>query len=199
MKMTISNLLGWGGKRKKEDERRKGHRVIADGPMRVYWCVEGGFVSARGTLRDAAEDGSGIGFALRKQLPIGTVAWLTTHDGQTFGGVVRHADEKAGEHQTGIQLDLESNAVGGWGGVQLSWIDGNNKMNVAAASLRNGDEGSLQVNSAGEVSVGSLLLITGPEVSCLCFVNKCQPYGKRFLLEVATVADATVQSTTQAA
>lgn len=199
MKMTISNLLGWGGKRKKEDERRKGHRVIADGPMWVYWCVEGGFVSARGTLRDAAEDGSGIGFALRKQLPIGTVAWLTTHDGQTFGGVVRHADEKAGEYQTGVRLDLKSNAVDGWGGVQLRWIDVSDKMNVAWASLRNGDEGSLQVNSAAEVSVGSLLLITGPEVSCLCFVNKCQPYGKRFLLEVATVADATVQSTTQAA
>jgi hypothetical protein len=199
MKMTISNLLGWCGKRKKEDERRKGYRVIADGPMRVYWCVEGGFPSACGTLRDAAEDGSGIGFALRKHLPIGTVAWLTTQDGQTFGGVVRHADEKAGEYQTGIQLDLESNAVGGWGGVQLHWIDRRNKMNVASASLRNGDEDSLQVNSAGEVSVGSLLLITGPEVSCLYFVNKYQPYGKRFLLEVATAADATVQRTTQAA
>ncbi len=199
MKMTISNLFGWGGNRKKDDERRKGHRVVADGPMRVYWCVEGGFLSARRTLRDAAEDGSGIGFALRKQLPVGTVAWLTARDGQTFGGVVRHADEKAGEYQTGIQLDLESNAVGGWGGVQLSWIDRSNKMNVASASLRNGDEGSLQVNSAGEVSVGSLLLITGPEVSCLCFVNKCQPYGKRFLLEVATAADATLQRTIQAA
>ena len=199
MKMTISNLFGWGGKRKKDDERRKGPRVVADGPMRVYWCVEGGFLSARGTLRDAAEDGSGIGFALGKHLPIGTVAWLTTQDGQTFGGVVRHANEKAGEYQTGIQLDLESNAVGGWGGVQLHWIDRNNKMNVASASLRNGDEGSLQVNSAAEPSVGSLLLITGPEVSCLCSVNKCKPYGKRFLLEVATVADATVQRTTQAA
>lgn len=199
MKMTISNLLGWGGKRKKDDERRKWQRIVAEGPMRVYWCIEGGFLSARGTLRDAAEDGSGIGFDLRKQLPVGTIAWLTTQDGQTFGGVVRHADEKAGEYQTGMQLDLEPNAVGGWGGVQLHWIDRNNKMNVASASLRNGDEGSLQVNSAVEASVGSLLLITGPEVSCLCFVNKCQPYGKRFLLEVETAADATVQRTTQAA
>jgi hypothetical protein len=89
--------------------------------------------------------------------------------------------------------------VEGWGGVQLRRIGDDGVMRVASASLRNGDEGVLQVNCAQAAPVGELLLITGPEVSCLCLVNKCDPYGKRFLLEVETVADATKQPRANAA
>jgi hypothetical protein len=199
MKMTISSLLGWGGKRKADDERRKRARVVLDGPLRAYWCVDGQLDTLSGTLRDAAEDGSGIGFSLRRQIPIGTVAWLNTKDGHTFGGVVRHANEKEGEFRTGIQLDLQPKGLSGWGGVQTSWVDADGNMNAAPASLRNSEEGRLQVNAVGEAAEGSLLLITGTEVSCLCLVNGCQPYGKRFLLDVETVADATPQQSKRAA
>jgi hypothetical protein len=199
MKMTISRFLGWGGKRKADDERRQRPRVIVDEPVRVYWTTGDTYASAAGTLRDVAEDGAGIGFSLRKQLPIGTVAWLTTLDGRTFGGIVRHSDEKAGEFRSGVQLDVRPTAIDGWGGVQTRWIAADGKANVATASLRNSDEGGLQVNATAEAPVGSLLMISGPQVSCLCFVNDSQPYGKRFLLDVTTAADANVQLATQAA
>lgn len=199
MKMTISNLFGWGGKRKADDERRKRARVEVDGPLRAYWCVDGVPRTSGGTLRDVAEDATGIGFSLRKQLPVGTVAWLNSHDGHTFGGIVRHADEKAGEYRTGIQLDAQPNELPGWGGVHIRWVDAAGRMNVAPASLRNSDDGRLQVNSVGEAAEGTLIMIGGAEVSCLCLVNGCQPYGKRFLLEVETVADATPQPSKQAA
>ena len=199
MRMKISSFLGWGGKRENSDERRKEPRYAAEGPMKAYWCVEGGFTSARGRLHDAGEGGSGIGFTLSNQIPVGTAAWITTSEGETFGGIVRHSDGQDGTYRTGTKLDLQSKVVEGWGGVQLRWICGDGLMHVASASLRNGDEGELQVNCAEAAPAGVLLLITGPEVSCLCLVKQCKPYGKRFLLEVETVADATRQPRANAA
>ena len=199
MRMKISSFLGWGGRRENSDERRKEPRYAAEGPLKAYWCVEGGFTSARGQLHDAGEGGSGIGFMLANQIPVGAAAWITTSEGETFGGIVRHSDAKDGAYRTGAKLDLQSKVVEGWGGVQLRWIGDDGLMHVASASLRNGDEGMLQVNCAEAAPVGVLLLITGPEVSCLCLVKKCEPYGKRFLLEVETVADATKQPRANAA
>ncbi len=167
--------------------------------MKAYWCVDGGFTSTRGRLRDAGEGGSGIGFTLSDQIPVGTAAWITTSEGETFGGIVRHSDAKDGGYRTGARLDLESKVVEGWGGVQLRWIGEEELMHVASASLRNGNEGMLEVNCAEAAPIGVLLLITGPEVSCLCFVKACEPYGKRFLLEVETAADATKQPRANAA
>jgi hypothetical protein len=200
MKMKISSLLsGWGSKREDPEERRKEPRYAAEGPMRAYWREEGEFKSARGRLRDAGEGGSGIGFVLSAQIPVGTSVWITTSEGETFGGVVRHSDAKDGAYRTGARLDLQSKIVEGWGGVQLRWIGDDGLMHVASASLRNGGEGMLQVNCAEAAPVGVLLLITGPEVSCLCLVKQCEPYGKRFLLEVETAADATKQPRVNAA
>lgn len=197
--MKISSFLGWGGKRENADERRKEPRYAAEGPMKAYWSVEGGFTSARGQLHDAGEGGSGIGFILTEQIPVGTATWITTSEGETFGGIVRHSEARNGGYRTGTRLDLQSKVVEGWGGVQLRWIGDDGLMHVASASLRNGDEGVLEVNCAEAAPVGVLLLITGPEFSCLCFVKKCEPYGKRFLLEVATAADATKQPRANAA
>jgi len=199
MRMKISSFLGWGGKRENAEERRKEPRYAAEGPMKAYWRVDGGFTSARGQLHDAGEGGSGIGFMLSQEIPVGTAAWITTSEGETFGGIVRHSDAKDGGYRTGAKLDLESQVVEGWGGVQLRWIDDEGRMHVASASLRNGDEGMLEVNCAEAAPVGVLLVITGPEVSCLCFVKKCGPYGKRFLLEVEAVADAPKQPRANAA
>jgi hypothetical protein len=197
--MKISSFLGWGGKRENPDERRKEPRYAAEGPMKAYWRVDNEFKSARGHLHDAGEGGSGIGFTLSQAIPVGTAAWITTSEGETFGGIVRHANAKNGAYRIGAKLDLQSKVVEGWGGVQLRWIGDGEMMHVASASLRNGDEGMLEVNCAEAAPVDVLLLITGPEVSCLCFVKKCQPYGKRFLLEVETIADATKQPRANAA
>lgn len=199
MRMKISSLLGGWGTKRAPDERRKEPRYSAEGPMKAYWQVDGGFTSARGQLRDAGEGGSGIGFTISEQIPVGTATWITTGEGETFGGIVRHSDVKDGAYRTGARLDLQSKVVEGWGGVQLRWIGEDGLMHVASASLRNGDEGTLQVNCAEASPVGVLLLITGPEYSCLCFVQKCEPYGKRFLLEVETIADATKQPRANAA
>jgi hypothetical protein len=198
--MKISSfLVGWGAKRENSDERRKEPRYSAEGPMKAYWSAAGGITSARGQLHDAGEGGSGVGFVLPEQIPVGTAAWITTSEGETFGGIVRHADAKDGAYRTGLKLDLKSQVVEGWGGVQLRRIGDEGVMYVASASLRNGDEGMLQVNCAEAAPTGGLLLITGPEVSCLCLVKKCEPYGNRFLLEVETVADATKQPRANAA
>lgn len=200
MRMKISSFLsGWGAKRETPEERRKEPRYSAEGPMKAYWCVEGGYTSARGQLNDAGEGGSGIGFTLTKQIPVGAAAWITTNDGETFGGIVRHSDARGGAYRIGAKLDLRSQVIEGWGGVQLRWIGDDGVMHVASASLRNGDEAMLQVNCAEAAPVGVLLLITGAMVSCLCLVRKCEPYGKRFLLEVETVADATKQTRSNAA
>lgn len=200
MRMKISSFLGgWGGKRENPEERRKEPRYSAEGPVKVYWCADGGFTWARGQLHDAGEGGSGIGIVLSEQIPEGTAAWITTSEGETFGGIVRHSNAEGGADRIGLRLDLQSQVVEGWGGVQLRRIGDEGRMHVASASLRNGDEGMLQVNCAEAAPTGVLLLITGPEVSCLCFVKKCEPYGKRFLLEVETVADATKQPRANAA
>jgi len=199
MRMKISSFLSWGAKRENQVERRKEPRYATEGPMTAYWRLDDGFTLARGRLNDAAESGSGIGSTLSEPIPVRSVAWITTNEGETFGGIVRHADAKDGDYRIGAKLDLQSKVVDGWGGVQLRWIDDEELMYVASASLRNGDEGMLEVNCAEATPVGVLLLITGPEMSCLCFVKKCQPYGKRFLLEVETVADATKQPQANAA
>jgi hypothetical protein len=199
MKMTISSFLGWGTKRENPEERRKEARYAAEGPVKAYWRTDGGFTSARGQLRDAGEGGSGIGLTMSQQIPVGTAAWITTSEGETFGGIVRHSDAKDGAYRTGVRLDLQSKVAEGWGGVQLRWIGDDQLMHVASASLRNSDEGMLQVNCAKAAPVGAILLITGPEVSCLCLVKQCEPYGKRFLLEVETAADATKQPRANAA
>lgn len=200
MRMNISSFLGgWGAKREAPGERRKDPRYAAEGPIKVYWCVEGGFTSARGQLHDAGEGGSGVGFVLSSPIPVGSGAWITTSEGETFGCIVRHSDSRDGSYRTGAKLDLKSQVVDGWGGVQLQRIGEDGLMHIASASLRNGDEGMLQVNCADAQPVGALLLIAGPEVSCLCLVNRCEPYGKRFLLEVETVADATRQPRANAA
>jgi hypothetical protein len=199
MRMKISSFLGWGAKRENQVEHRKEPRYATEGPMKAYWRLDGGFTSARGQLNDAAESGSGIGFTLSEPIPVGTAAWIATNEGQTVGGIVRHADAKDGVYLIGAKLDLQSTVIEGWGGVQLRWIGDEDLMYVASASLRNGDEGMLEVNCAEATPVGVLLLITGPEMSCLCFVKTCQPYGKRFLLEVETVADATKQPQANAA
>ncbi|MDA0205243.1 MAG: hypothetical protein O3A53_02315 [Acidobacteria bacterium] len=199
MRMKISSFLGWGGKRENADERRKEPRYAAEGPMKVYWRVDGGFTSARGQLHDAGEGGSGLGFTLSEPILVGTAAWITTSEGETFGGIVRHADARDGVYLIGAKLDLQSKIVEGWGGVQLRWISDEQLMHVASASLRNGAEAMLEVNCAEAAPVGVLLLITGPEVSCLCFVKECRPYGKIFLLEVEAVADATEQPRANAA
>jgi hypothetical protein len=197
--MKISSFLGWGGKRENPDERRKEARYAAEGSMKAYWRLDNGFKSARGQLHDAGEGGSGIGFTLPESIPVGSAAWITTNEGETFGGIVRHAADKDGVYRVGAKLDLQTKVVEGWGGVQLRWIGDGELMHVASASLRNGGEGMLEVNCAEAAPVGVLLLITGLEVSCLCWVNKCQPYGKRFLLEVETIADATKQPRANAA
>ncbi len=200
MRMNISSFLGgWGAKREASGERRKDPRYAAEGPMKAYWCVEGGFTSARGQLHDAGEGGSGVGFMLSSQIPVGAGAWITTSDGETFGCIIRHSDAKAGCYRIGAKLDLRSQVIEGWGGVQLHRIGEDGLMHIASASLRNGDEGMLQVNCAEAQPVGALLLVAGAEVSCLCLVNKCEPYGKRYLLEVETVADASVQPRANAA
>ena len=199
MRLKISSFLGWAGKRENGDERRKEPRYAAEGPMKVYWRLDDGFTSARGRLHDAGEGGSGLGFTLSEPIPVGTAAWITTNEDETFGGIVRHADALDGAYRIGAKLDLQSKIVEGWGGVQLRWISDEQLMHVASASLRNGDEAMLEVNCAEAAPVGVLLLITGSEVSCLCFVRECRPYGKRFLLEVETVADATEQPRADAA
>lgn len=200
MKMNISSFLGgWGVKRETPGERRKDPRYAADGQVKAYWCVEGGFASARGRLHDAGEGGSGIGFMLSCQIPVGAAAWITTSEGETFGCIVRHCDSKDGAYRTGANLNLKPQVIEGWGGVQLRRIGEDGLMHIASASLRNGDEGMLQVNCAEAQPVGVLLLIAGPHVSCLCLVNKCEAYGKRFLLEVETVADATMHPRANAA
>ena len=199
MRRKISSFLGWGGKRENSDERRKEPRYAADGPMKAYWLLDGGLTSARGQLHDAGEGGSGIGFTLPETIPVGTAAWITTSEGETFGGIIRHAAARNGSYRIGAKLDLQSKVVEGWGGVQLRWIGDEGLMHVASASLRNGDEGMLEVNCAEAAPVGVLLLITGPEVSCLCCVKKCEPYGKRFLLVVEAIADATKQPRANAA
>src|SRR5690606_24477806 len=152
-----------------------------------------------GHMHDAGEGGSGIGFTLTKQIPVGTAAWVTTSEGETFGGIVRHSDGTDGVFRIGAKLDLKSQVIEGWGGVQLRRIGDEGVMHVASASLRNSDEGMLQVNCADAAPVGALLLITGALVSCLCLVKTCEPYGRRFLLEVETIADATQQTRSNAA
>lgn len=199
MKTMISNLFGWGGKRKDEDSRRSAPRVVAEGPVRVYWRIDGVGFSGGGQLRDANEDGSGVGFVLRKQIPVGTIAWIIGEGGSIVGGVVRHADQQPDGYRTGVQLDTQPMVTGGWGGVQLSWVGRDEKTQLASATLRNSGEGCLEINCTGEAPVGSLLLIAGPEVSCLCWVTKCQPYGKRYLLEAETTADAVSPRKAQAA
>lgn len=199
MRMKISSFLGGWGKRETAGERRKDRRSAAEGPMKAYWCAEGKLVSARGKLQDAGEGGSGLGFTLSSQIPEGAAAWITTHEGETFACIVRHTDAKNGVYRAGGKLDLKSQVIEGWGGVQLRWVGKDGLMHLASASLRNGEEGMLEVNCAEAAPVGVLLLIAGPAVSCLCLVNKCEPYGKRFLLEVETVADATRQPQATAA
>ena len=199
MRLKISSFLGWAGRRENGDERRKEPRYATEGPMKAYWCVAGGFASARGQLRDAGEGGAGIGFTLPEPIPGGSAVWITTSEGETVGGIVRHADALDDAYRIGAKLDLQSKIVEDWGGVQLRWISDEQLMHVASASLRNGAEAVLEVNCAEAAPVGVLLLITGPEVSCLCFVKECRPYGKRFLLEVEPVADATEQPRANAA
>jgi hypothetical protein len=71
--MKISSfLVGWGAKRENSDERRKEPRYSAEGPMKAYWSAAGGITSARGQLHDAGEGGSGVGFVLPEQIPVGT-------------------------------------------------------------------------------------------------------------------------------
>ncbi len=76
--MSLSSLLRWGGKRKAPDERRDEGRYVAEGPMKAYWVADGACVVARGELRDLSEDGSGLGFRLRREMPVGRSGWVVT-------------------------------------------------------------------------------------------------------------------------
>lgn len=203
MKVSLSNFLRWGGRKDANDEaepngafwgrkdRRRAPRRVLAGTGSLCWIDDSGQARREtAAFSDVSEDGSGMGAVLRKEAPVGPHYWAIADDGAAFPIVVRHCVPCEEGFRLGARLNPEPRSIDGWGTAKLKWLDGEESLAIAPASIRNADDGRIEVNSAENPPENELLLLEGAEFACLCLLSKSAAYGDRWLLEVEPVFDA---------
>ncbi len=212
MKVSLSNFLRWGGRRDSQEgpesngafwgrkDRRRAPRRVLSGKGWLYWLDED-YEPQRvaAVFADISEDAGGVGAVIRKAVPLGPSCWAMGEDGAAYPIIVKHCDACEEGFRAGAVLNPEPKARGGWGSAKLKWMDADEALVVCPASIRNADEGMIEVNAAKNPPDDSLLLLEGGEFACLCVLRKSTPYGDRRLLEVEPVADAAPAARAEAA
>lgn len=203
MKVSLSNFLRWGGRKEsqedaeangpfwgRKDRRRAARRVLA-GTGWLCWVDESGDTRREvAAFSDVSEDGSGVGAILTHPVPTGPNCWAVGDDGVAYPLVVRRCDPCEEGYRLGARLDVEAKPGHGWGTAKLKWLDDDETLALSPASIRNADEGLVEVNAAQNPPEGRLLLLEGAEFACLCLLRKSTAYGDRRLLEVQPMFDA---------
>gem|GEM_PF-3112782 len=213
MKVSLSNFLRWGGRREAQEqksepngpfwgrkERRRAARRVLAGSGWICWVDADGEVQrAAAAFADISEDGSGVGAVVRRRTPLGPGCWAMGDDGAAYPLVVRRCDPCDEGFRLGAVLKVEARVCDGWGSARLKWLGSDETLAVCPASIRNADEGVIEVNAAQDPPSDTLLLLEGAEFACLCVLRKSTPYGDRRLLEVEPVFDAAPAGRAEAA
>jgi len=154
---------------------------------------------AAAAFADISEDGNGVGAVVRRRTPLWPSCWAIGEDGAAYPLVVRRCDPCDEGFRVGAGLNVEAKVSEGWGSVRLEWLESDETVAVCPASIRNADEGVIEVNAAQDPPSDTLLLLEGAEFACLRVLRKSTPYGDRRLLEVEPVFDAAPVGRSEAA
>ena len=201
--MKLSNFLRWGGRKEtrptaeatspfwgRKDRRRAARRVLT-GSGWVLWADEAGEPQREpARYLDAADNGLGMGALVSRPTPTGPHCWAISEDGSIHPCVVRHCEPCEEGFRIGARLDPELRQADGWGAARLKWLTADEVLVASPASIRNADDGLIEVNAAVKPPDQGLLLLEGREFACLCALRKSAPYGDRHLLEVEPIAEA---------
>lgn len=148
---------------------------------------------------DISEDGGGIGAVLRTEAPLGGGCWAIGSEGAAHPIVIRRCVPCDEGYRIGALLNPEPQVAAGWGNSKLKWVGEEETLSVSPASIRNAEEGVIEVNSVRQPPSDRVLLLEGGEFACLCILRKSTAYGDRHLLEVEPIADAAPTTDAQAA
>ncbi len=212
MKVSLSNFLRWGGRRESQDEsepngafwgrkdRRRAPRRVLGGVGWIFWVDESGETQrVAAAFADVSEDAGGMGAVVRRQTPLGPTCWAVGEDGAAYPIIVRHCEPCDEGFRVGASLNPTPQLGDGWGSAKLKWMKADETLTVCPSSIRNADEGVIEVNAAQDPPSDTLLLLEGAEFACLCVLRKSTPYGDRRLLEVEPVLDAAPVGRSEAA
>ncbi len=136
---------------------------------------------------------------LRRPAPVGPRCWAIGEDGVAYPLVVRHCEPCDEGFRLGARINPEARVNDGWGSARLKWMDAEEMLTVSPASIRNADDGLIQVNAALNPPSNTLLLLEGRELACLCSLRTSSAYGERRLLEVEPVLEAAPAARKEAA
>ncbi len=144
----------------------------------------------KGCYVDESEGGAGALVDTAKEIPLGVPVWFVTLAGVFRQGFVRNCSAQEKGFRVGVSYAENERTGGGWGAVQLRWLAPPDAFNAAPASIRNADDGAVEVNSGAPVPLGGLVMLAGAEYSCLAVSRSCEAYGDRHLLELKVISPA---------
>lgn len=208
--MKLAKFLSWGSKKAPEpseqpaestsaqqaepsvsEERRRSPRRPAEDEGHFYWIAEDGEpTTVKGRYIDESDGGAGSLVDSAKEIPLDASVWFITSAGVFRSGFVRNCGPRENGFRVGFSYAETARTGGGWGAVRLRWLAPPDASNAAPASIRNADEGVVEVNSGAPVPLAELVMLDGCEYSCLAVSRRCEAYGDRHLLELQVISPA---------
>jgi hypothetical protein len=195
MRLSFSRLLGWKSGRDNSAQpahpKRKHTRLPFSGRATLCWTEDGRPHELRAALVNASEGGMAV--ATRKALPAGAQVWILLQDGTDGRAEVRYSNPAAKGYQTGLKFIAEerpSRRAGKSAQSVMEWIDASNRLVGSLVSVRNADEGELEVIVPEVVPCPAIVMLSANEVRCLCYTKDWRPDGNSYRFRIEVVSEA---------
>jgi hypothetical protein len=195
MRLSFASLLRWKSgttaPAAPAHPKRKHPRLPFSGQATLCWVEDGHPRELRASLVNASE--SGMAVTSRRPLPVGARVWILLQDGTDGRAQVCYSNPLQKAHQIGLKFIAEErrtrHAAPNAQSV-LEWIDASNRLAGTLASVRNADEGELDVLVPEVVPCPAIVMLSAHEVRCLCCTKDWRPEGDSYLFRMEVVSEA---------
>lgn len=211
--MSLSKLLRWGKKDAAPDagapthprkdmgraeqaqpapggERRRSIRWPKTGAAKMSWIDgDGSLKTVTAWLKNSGEGGMGV--LTRKPVGIGRTVWVMTQDGEDWQGLIRYCNDTEEGFHVGFERikvaasKSDPNTLG----THLKWLEKPGKIALTPVSVRNAQDGRLEVVAPKAVPAPMVAMLAAKEVRCLASALACHKRGNRFLVEMEVLTD----------
>lgn len=195
MRLSFASLLRWKTASAVPAEpthpKRQHPRLPFSGQATLCWTEDGRARELRASLVNASEGGMAV--ISRRPLPVGAHVWILLQDGTDGRAEVCYSRPREKGYQTGLKFIAEergSRHQQGNAHSVLEWIDASKRLAGSLVSVRNAEEGELEVTVPKVVPCPAIVMLSAREVRCLCCTRDWRPDGDsyRFRIEVVSLA-----------